>query len=787
MKHSDEEKSLQGLLQGLTQKKLCGLDYLSKGSLTERVISLVLGEVSPPASSDLQDEWRTIATTFRELDSSNLRVVVLGGGTGLSNIVGGDSRRQEWRETPFVGLKERFPDLHSIVCVTDDGGSTGELLKDFPLVALGDLRHVLLSSICSRSLQEKYSLDRKAASGVAAVLHALFNYRFISAPSSVDSLLADIDIRLDCLPASLAAYLDKLLQALLHDQRMKPSLYRPQCLGNLLLAAAIYSYVPETFDPALAFSEQNMLQYATLEGLGDISEALGAGRQSVLPATTTPAELQVLYANGVLVTSECKSSSGKRGYPIDRVVVEFAHTPHLPQPVTELIQTADIIIMAPGSLYTSIIPILQVPGVADLIRNNTRALKLLVANIWVQKGETDATRDAPERKFHVSDLIRAYDYNISGGIKGLFSHILSLDLADVSGAVLQNYALEAKEPIYLDAGRVRQFGLEPVESCIFSRELLQQRHVIQHDPSSFALVVQVLWGLRSGGFLSEQDDVIMLPFSRCFPAKIRTEGMYPNQRYRRIRDIVSTMTFTRLTPDFPETESLPELDRIQMIDRLVEIIWRHPDVQIDHLQFVSRVCFVDTTCWKRCQQWDNVFSFYNPEEKTIQIRLDQITDLYRLEMAFLVGIGQSLLGNYALTKKLDTISFQGDPCGQIYCLSMQKAGDLHSYFSLKELDRYLQMARMCSCPGQERLYTRVVNGDEGFTPPGLLFGLVFVWYLDNQFAPNIDYKMSIMKNELSYLIPEQVKIVGRREQLIRFFRENVFRQNLPQDNLQSKN
>lgn len=80
---------------------------------------------------------------------------------------------------------------------------------------------------------------------------------------------------------------------------------------------------------------------------------------------------------------------------------------------------------------------------------------------------------------------------------------------------------------------------------------------------------------------------------------------------------------------------------------------------------------------------------------------------------------------------------------------------------------------------QERLYARMVNGEEGFTPPGLLFGLVFAWYLDNRFAPNIEYKMSIMKHELSYLIPEQVRIVGRREQLIRFFRENVFRQQLP--------
>jgi len=71
-----------------------------------------------------------------------------------------------------------------------------------------------------------------------------------------------------------------------------------------------------------------------------------------------------------------------------------------------------------------------------------------------------------------------------------------------------------------------------------------------------------------------------------------------------------------------------------------------------------------------------------------------------------------------------------------------------------------------------------VNSDEGFTPPGLLFGLFYTWYLDNRFAGNIEYKMSIMRNVVSDMIPEQVKIVSRREGLIDFFRENVFRHKL---------
>ncbi|NIR94851.1 MAG: YvcK family protein, partial [Gammaproteobacteria bacterium] len=67
-----------------------------------------------------------------QFDVQNTRVVVLGGGTGLSNIIGGDSRKETWPEEPFNGLKEIFPHTKAIVCVTDDGGSTGELLKDLP-------------------------------------------------------------------------------------------------------------------------------------------------------------------------------------------------------------------------------------------------------------------------------------------------------------------------------------------------------------------------------------------------------------------------------------------------------------------------------------------------------------------------------------------------------------------------------------------------------------------------------------------------------------------------------
>ena len=180
-------------------------------------------------------------------------------------------------------------------------------------------------------------------------------------------------------------------------------------------------------------------------------------------------------------------------------MVEFSRKPFLQPEVVQLVQQADIILFAPGSLYTSIIPILQVPGLAEAIRKNATALKVLIANIWVQKGETDAARDAPDRKFYVSDLIRAYHRNIPGGVHDLFSHVVALDMNDIPGSILQRYAIEDKEPIYIDRNRVRALGFGSVEARIFANDQLQQRRVIQHDPDALARAIKGLWALATGG------------------------------------------------------------------------------------------------------------------------------------------------------------------------------------------------------------------------------------------------------------------------------------------------
>jgi hypothetical protein len=112
--------------------------------------------------------------------------------------------------------------------------------------------------------------------------------------------------------------------------------------------------------------------------------------------------------------------------------------------------------------------------------------------------------------------------------------------------------------------------------------------------------------------------------------------------------------------------------------------------------------------------------------------------------------------------------------GRIFTLTLREPEDLKSFFAYETLLSYLELSRMCSVSSCTRSFTRVINGREGFTPPGLFFGMCYAWYLDNRFALNIEYKMSIMKNEMSDLIPEQERIVRRRQRMISFFRDSVF-------------
>ncbi|MGV1099697.1 gluconeogenesis factor YvcK family protein [Thiovibrio sp. JS02] len=729
------------------------LDLLPEGDLAEKLIALALGG-APAAPGHLGGELCRLAKTLNATETRDVRVVVFGGGTGLANLLGGDSRGARWPKDPFRGIKEIFPNTRAVVCVTDDGGSTGELLKDLPLIALGDIRHVLLSSVRKQKLQKQYGLDDREAARICIQLHRLFNYRFDARPHSVADLLAGAGTDLDLLPEFMRRALYWLLDELFRNALLAPQLARPHCLGNLLLASAIYQHGDGRHGPG----EGRIGGETILRGIGFLADLIGANQDAVYPCTTTPAHLKILYTNGVLVSGEFKSGQAKRGYPMERVFVEFAREPEVPAQVLAAIAEADIILYAPGSLFTSIVPILQVPGIAEAIRANSRALKLLVANLWVQTGETDIAHDDPRRRFHVSDLISAYHRNIPGGVADLFEQILILGLRDIPGSILQNYAIEDKVPIYLDREKVREMGFAPVEARLYSQDDIDRRRVIQHDPASLAEAVRVMWAIRE--LLPAGGRKMLPPPLLCPGVLLNPKGQTPDARFAEINHRLAAL------------EIAPDLRPL-----LSAIFWNHWDIPVCHLDFLAGVKLLDNEEWQGAQEWNTVFAFYDPGDRFIKMRREVVEEPARFEVGLLIALGQSLLGNYAAEKSRVPVLRDGEQLGYEFRLLLRPEAELRAYFTGEELDHYLPLVRMRRAAGNPRLYTRLVNGEEGFTPPGLFFGLTYAWYLDNRYACHVEFKMSIGRMTLCNLIPEQKKDAGRRREVIDFFRTIVFKDN----------
>jgi uncharacterized cofD-like protein len=767
-------KAIEDSLTCLDKLIQSPLDILPHQDYTEKLIYLELQGAPEGLPNKVTAALAELATSLSHFDVQNTKVVILGGGTGLSNIIGGDSRKENWTDDPFSGLKQIFPQIKAIVCVTDDGGSTGELLKDLPFIALGDLRHVLLSSIRVKSLQDRYGLDKAGCFKVANILHKLFNYRFDKHPGSIEKLSLATGFDPAKLPGPMYEYFAGLLETLFTDPVLAKLLSRPHCLGNLLLAAAVWQYADELRQKMQTTDACYLSHSNNYEGLKQLCRIMALAEDAVMPCSLTPAGLQVLYSNGTLVQGEYKSSHARRGYPVDRLFVSFVEEPDVPDELINSIKTADIIILAPGSLYTSTIPIFQVPGLAEAVRHNERALKILVANLWVQKGETDVVREDPKRRFYVSDLIKAYHRNIPGGVRGLFQHVISLGLQDISGSILQNYAMEDKIPIYVDRERIAAMGFKSLEAGIFSQAALRERNVIQHDQSMLARAIRTLLAVSSlQSEILPQDDLPevsanLLPESFSMKqALVLKENLYPCARYAALEKWLKKISIRQ---DAGEEE---------ISGRLLEILWFHQDIQLDHLANIRAIQILDRATWSRSQEWDNIYSFYDPKDSTIKICHDVIVEKILFEPAFLVALGQALLGNYAAAKEMETVEKGGGAVGKMFKLTVKPPEERNAFLSDQELSEYLALARMIRSDSDALLYTRLINGNEGFTPPGLLFGLVYAWYLDNRFAAHIEYKMSVMRTDISDLIPEQIRVHTRRKKLVKFFRRSVFRYSFP--------
>lgn len=190
----------------------------------------------------------------------------------------------------------------------------------------------------------------------------------------------------------------------------------------------------------------------------------------VLPATLDDMKLAAEFEDGRVIHGESNipEAHGK----IKRLFTEPAHCKALPEAI-EAIKDADLIILGPGSLYTSVIPNLLVDGIVDAITKST-AKKIYVCNIMTQPGETDNYSVAS----HVNALI-----SHAGGKKIIDAVLVNDSLPD---NMSDGYAKSGSIPVNLDMENIAPIGIEVV-----SQKLLQENKqgLVRHSSHRVARAV----------------------------------------------------------------------------------------------------------------------------------------------------------------------------------------------------------------------------------------------------------------------------------------------------------
>lgn len=246
--------------------------------------------------------------------------VAIGGGTGLPLVL--------------ESLLALGHDVTAVVTVADDGGSSGQLRREFGILPPGDARNCLV-----------------ALAEPGSRLADVFQYRFAHGHG-------------------LAGH----------------------ALGNLVIAA-------------LADLEGGFPQAL------DAAGAMLAARGRVLPSTTTDVVLVAELSEGGRIAGQAAAANSAS--PLCRVHLEPAGPPAFP-PAIEAIAVADLVVVGPGSLFTSLIPNFLVAGVTGALRAS-HARKVYVCNVANQRGETQGM-DAFE---HVRALA---DHGLGGAFDVVLVH-----------------------------------------------------------------------------------------------------------------------------------------------------------------------------------------------------------------------------------------------------------------------------------------------------------------------------------------------------------------------------
>ena len=333
------------------------------------------------------------------MPASGLNILTIGGGTGLSTLLRGLKRYVD------ADGPRNIRSLGAIVTVTDEGGSSGVLRKEFGMLPPGDIRN------CIVALAEEEQL-----------LSRLFNYRF-----DTDSAL------------------------------------KGHSLGNLLLTAM--TDITGTFENAVIAAAEVL-----------------AIRGEIYPSTLTDVRLRATLEDGDELVGEVAISGSHIGEEIPTTtrharITHLAIEPADAEP-TELalaaVAAADLIIIGPGSLYTSVLPNLVIRKLAGALRS-AKALRVYICNVMTQPNETD-------------------DYTAQDHLAAIIDHAgLLVDVMVMNGrrpsdTIVESYAAMNQFPVQFDLEAIRALGVTP-----FFGDIIAEGDYVRHDSDALAQTIFQLY------------------------------------------------------------------------------------------------------------------------------------------------------------------------------------------------------------------------------------------------------------------------------------------------------
>lgn len=223
-------------------------------------------------------------------------------------------------------------------------------------------------------------------------------------------------------------------------------------LGNLILTAM--NQMERNLMKALAWAEKFL-----------------SARGRVLPASLDRLSLRALHKDGTWSVGESQITACRRG--VETVQLAPREARALPDAV-RAIRRADLVTIGPGSLYTSLIPVLLVPEIAVALRR-CRARIVVIANLMSEPGETD--------EYSASDILVA----LRRHAPGVPIHGLIVNDAPIARRIARQYAAAGAHRIPCDRRAVQFLGVEVIE-----RDLLDRCGSLRHDSMKLARAVMDL-------------------------------------------------------------------------------------------------------------------------------------------------------------------------------------------------------------------------------------------------------------------------------------------------------